>query len=362
MRPVATLFMCLFAGLAVAAEPEQVGRQALVVAIPGPGGAVAPLLQAEAHAVRMSELLETDAGFERVTRLIGGQVGADELLAGVEASLAATRDDGLLLVLVVARGAGGDFGDPALLTHGASPADPAGTGLPMSALARALSPRTAQQNVVVMMDVAHNDAVGGVALIGPSASDWPKVPEWGLAVTSKAPGEGGEPGVLFPLIEEGLAGQADGDFDGRVTISELAQFLDASLGTQDGAPLDRAGAVAANLVLSTSGREAPISAVSTPPVPPRDQPKPFRLKPAAVGLAGAGVIAGIISVSMYASKRGECENQGGRLVCGDDDAYRRYRATQVALGWTSAGLVAAGIGLQVVPTDQGAVVGVTGRF
>ena len=120
---------------------------------------------------------------------MGNQISASDLVAGLEASIAATSDDGLLLVLLVARGAGGDFGDPALLTRGASVADPAATGLSIDALASALRPRTPRQSVVVMMDVAHADAVGGVALIGPSASDWPSLPEWGLAVTSKAQGE-----------------------------------------------------------------------------------------------------------------------------------------------------------------------------
>ena len=65
---------------------------------------------------------------------------------------------------------------------------------------------------------------------------------------------------------------------------------------------------------------------------------------------------------MYASKRGECEHQADQLVCGDDDAYRRYRTMQVALGWTGADLFAAGVGVQFIPTAQGAMVGVTGRF
>ena len=67
----------------------------------------------------------------------------------------------------------------------------------------------------------------------------PSLPEWGLAVTSKAQGEGGAPGIVFPVITDGLSGTADADFDGQVTISELAQFLDTSLGSQAGMPLDR---------------------------------------------------------------------------------------------------------------------------
>ena len=362
MRPVASLFMCLFAGIAAAAEPEQRARQALVVAIPGPGDGVVPLERAREDAAHLSERLGSIAGFEHVVSLIDDHVTADDLSEGLRAAVASTRDDGLLLVLLVAHGAGGDFGDPAVLTHGSSVRDPVGTGLSIDALSSALRPRTSDQSIVVVMDVAHNDAVGGVALIGPAASDWSGMPEWGLAVTSKAAGEGGAPGILFPAIADGLGGEADADYDGQVTISELAHFLDETLSTQDGMPLDRSGAVAANLVLSTSGRERPAAGQAPAALPPIDKARPFKLKPAAIGLASAGVIAGIVSVGMYASKRDECEDQGGRLVCGDDDAYRRYRSAQVAIGVTGAGLVAAGVGLQFIPTTQGAVVGLSGRF
>ena len=163
MRFVAIVFMVMVAGLASASEPESVDRQALVVAVPGPGGGVPPLVQAEAHALKLAEVLGAEAGFERVSTLVGNQISASDLVAGLEASIAATSDDGLLLVLLVARGAGGDFGDPALLTRGASVADPAATGLSIDALASALRPRTPRQSVVVMMDVAHADAVGGCA-------------------------------------------------------------------------------------------------------------------------------------------------------------------------------------------------------
>ena len=362
MRPVATLFMCLFAGLASAAEPEPVARRAVVVAIPSPGSSVVPLDRAEEQAGRLADRLTNRAGFERVTTLVGHQITADELVDGLRSAVAGTHDDGVLLICLVARGAGGDFGDPALLTHGATVSDPVGTGLALERFADALRPSTPNQNIVLIMDVAHDDAVGGVALIGPAASDWPGMPDWGLAVTSKAAGEGGAEGILFPLVEAGLSGDADADFDGQVTVSELAKFLDAALDPQAGIPLDRAGAVAANLILSTSGRVKPVDTIGPGTLPEPQPARPFRLKPVAIGLASAGAIAGIISVGMYASKRGECEQQGGRLVCGDDDAYRRYRATQVAMGWAGAGLVAAGLGVQFIPAERGAMVGVTARF
>ena len=362
MRPVASLFMCLFAGIASAAEPQQRARQALVVAIPEPGNGVAPLERAREDAADVSERLTSVAGFDHVVSLIDGQVTAADLAESMRSAVASTRDDGVLLVLIVAHGAGGDFGAPAVLTHGASVADPGGTGLSIDALASALRPRTPDQSIVVVMDVAHKDVVGDVALIGPAASDWPGMPEWGLAVTSKAAGEAGASGVLFPAINDGLGGSADADYDGQVTISELARFLDDKLGAQEGTPLDRAGAVAANLMMSVSGREKSAVELAPAALPPIDETRPFKLKPAAIGLASVGAIAGIVSVGMYVSKRDECEDQGGRLVCGDDDAYRRYRAAQVALGVAGAGMVVAGVGMQLIPTTQGAVVGLSGRF
>ena len=114
----------------------------------------------------------------------------------------------------------------------------------------------------------------------------------GLGGDVQGSGGGRCSGIVFPVIADGLSGTADADFDGQVTISELAQFLDTSLGSQAGMPLDRAGAVAANLVLSTAGREASAPVASPSPALAVKQSTPFRLKPAAVGLVSAGVISG----------------------------------------------------------------------
>ena len=363
MRPVVTLIMCLLAGTASAAEPAKKARQAIVVAIGTPGSGVPPLERAHADALQLSELLMAKAGYERVSTLIGDRATSGAVSAGIESAVADMTDDGTLLLVVVAHGAGGDFGDPAILTHGATVVDPSGSGLALDSLASALTLRTPDQNIVVIMDTAHDEAVQGVALIGPAASDWPGLPGWGLAVTTKGAGEGGPEGRMLPIISLAMSGEADSDFDGSVTISELSQYLDASMAESEDMTFDRAGAVAANLVLSTSGRTAPPAAMTPAArLPSPTARKPFKLKPVAAGLASAGALAGVISLGMYVAKRGECEDQGGQLVCGDDDAYRRYRTTQVALGWTGAGLFAAGVGFQFMPVSQGAMVGIGGRF
>ena len=361
MRRFATLTWLLAMGDAQAQERALYARQAVVVDIATPGPSVEPLTQASPHAAELAETLQRDSGFERVNTLSGDSATAEAVEGLLHESMASTAADGLLLVVVVGHGVGGDIGEPALLTPGTSMADPVGTGLSVARLSAALRPQTTSQNVVVVMDVAHDKAVDGVALIGPSASDWPSLPEWGVAVTSKASGVGGEEGKILPAMSVAMQGAADFDADGVVNISELYGYLESTLGP--GFVFERAGAVAANLVMSTAGRTAEVTREPPRHVPGRPTDKaPMKLSPVAVGVASAGVVSALISAGMYAAKRGECEQQGDQLVCGDDAAYRRYRNMQVALGWTGVGLVAAGIGLQFVPLQDGAMVGVIGSF
>jgi len=289
-------------------------------------------------------------------------------MSALKAAVDRTSDSGTLLVVMTSHGAGGDIGEPAFLTHGAKLSDPSRTGLSIDAFASALRPRTADQNIVVVMDVAHDTSVGGVALMGPSASDWPDLPDWGLTVTSKSAGSGGKQGLLIPTLMAALEGEGDRNFDGQVTISELSYYLETHLGGADQDELERDGAVAANLVVGWAGRVAPkpAAAVTVLDSPSLKEPGKakgtFQLKPIPVAVASAGAVAGLLSVGMYISKMGECEDSGGKTICGDDEAYRQFRMTQHILGWAGAGLIVTGVGLQLMPTPDGAMVGVVGSF
>ena len=90
--------------------------------------------------------------------------------------------------------------------------------------------------------------------------------------------------------------------------------------------------------------------------------QPLKLRPMPVAVASVGAVVGMVSAGMYFSKMDECEDVSGRTVCGNDEAYRRYRTTQHVLGWTGAGLMAAGVGLQLFAAPDGAMVGVVGSF
>jgi len=368
MRRLAALIFGTVTHVAMADDLGQVDRSALLVGVNQPSPDVPALVRAEQDIQDLAQTLRAQAGYARVATILGSEATAAAVIAELKKAVQGTTDEGVLLVVLVSHGAGGDIGEPAFLTHGGGVMDPQRTGLSLDAFGSALTPRTPDQNIVVLLDSSHDLGLNGVALIGPAATDWTQLPEWGVAVTSKASGLGGAEGVMVPAIAAALGGDGDQNYDGRVTISELSNHLLAQAEAASGVTLERSGAVAANLVLSSAGRSAPAAPVTTD-VPDQQHParatrqgQPYKLKPIPVAMVSVGAVAGIASMGMYISKMGECEDVGSKTVCGDDDAYRRFRMTQHILGWTGAGLVATGIGLQILPTPDGAMLGVVGAF
>lgn len=357
MKAVFGLLLALFAGPALAEQHERV---AVVIGLDQPSPAVPALPNGELHALALSKALTDAAGYERVFTLFGDAVTAEAVVDAARAGIQATTDDGSLLFVYVGRGAGGDYDEPAFLTRGATTDDPVESGLAVERLASALVPRTPEQSIVVVLDTAHEGAVDGVALIGPSADDWPNVPEWGLALTSpNARGLTAEAGRLIPALTEAFEGRADENFDGGVTISEMARYVGREMSDGGGSLLNTAGAVDASLRVSDAGQEAPVEPVAAPSVADT-QGSGFALHPAPVVLGGLSVGTGVGSVAMYFSKRADCVEYEGSLRCGTGDEYERYRAAQHALGWSSAVLAATAVGLQVAvgPTS----VSLTGRW
>jgi hypothetical protein len=124
--------------------------------------------------------------FERVAVVVGPSQPLAELPrleqaergAVVKDGLEVTADDGTFLVVNGGHGAGGDCGEPALLTSKVAWSDPVGTGLSVD------------------------------ALIGPSAADWPELLEWEPTVTTTAIGAAGRAGGLLPAVQAALGGAA----------------------------------------------------------------------------------------------------------------------------------------------------------
>ncbi len=361
MKRIATLAVGLLSGPALA---EQYERVDVVICVDQPHDQVPTLPDGEVQVVALANVLTAPAGYDRVFTLVGDAVTPEAVLAIAQTGLDYVLSNGSLLFVYVGHGAGGDYGEPAFLTKGATLEDPVGTGLSVEALANVLKPRTVDQSIVVVLDAAHEGDVDGVALIGPSAEDWPNVPDWGLALTSpNARGLTAEAGRLVPALTEAMEGYADENYDGAVTISEMARYLGREMSDGGGSLLNTAGAVAASLRVSDAGQERPPEPVK--PVQPVESAGPpqqssFQLQPAPVVLGGLSVGSGIASVAMYFSKRGDCIEYEGALRCGEGSEYERYRATQHALGWSAGVLMATAVGLQIAVGPSS--VSVAGRF
>ena len=352
------LFLALIGGVATA---EQHARVAVVVGLDQPSAEIPAMEGAEAQAEALASVLRSEAGYGAVFTLVGDQATADAVVSAAEQAIAATSDVGTVLFVYAGRGAGGDFDEPAFLTSGASVADPMQSGLSMQRLAGALAPRVSTQSAVVMIDAADDVSVDGVALIGPSADDWPQLPEWGVALTSPDVQNGHAiAGQLLPALVDALSGDADENTDGSVTISELTRFAGQRLSRGVGVPLVTAGSVDAGLRVSTAGRQP--SADATPPqMPAAPPPQPtFALQPGPVVVGAVGLGAGIASIAMYASKRADCVEFEGTLRCGNGDDYERYRAAQISLGWSAVVLTGTAVGLQVAVGRSN--VALSGRF
>ena len=363
MRLTLALFGACFSGVATASEGQH-ARVAVVVGIDKPSPDVPALKSGELDAMALAQSLNAKAGYGRVFTLYGSAVTADAMLNAARQALADTADDGTLLFVYVGHGAGGDFDEPAFMTAGAQLSDPSGTGLSIERLAEVLTPRTPNQSIVVSLDAAHEGSVDGVALIGPSAEDWPNVPDWGLALTTpNARGLTAEAGRLVPALNEAISGKGDENYDGHVTISELARYVGREMSDGAGSLLHTAGSVAANLIVSDAGQERPVVPVVADPLPvapPVIESNPFRLRPVPTVLTGLGAASGLASLALYFSRRGECVEYQGTLRCGEAGSdYEGYRTAQHALGWAGGVLVASGVGMQVLagPTQASVVLG-----
>jgi len=353
MRFAAVIIGWVVCATVQAAPSAERKRVAVVVALQQPSADVAPVPMAHEYGASLIERLGTKAGYSDVRALIGPAVKAGTVLETVRSAVRDAGPDGLVLFVYLGHGAGGDFGEPALLTHGASLSDPTTTGLDVSALARALRPQTENQQVVAVLDAVHLGSVDGVALIGPTASGWPNLSAVGLTViTPNVAGLGANGLALIPVVTNAMTGHADDNQDGLVSLTELIRYTGGKMSDSSGTLIDTAGTLQSDRTVAVLAKPKVAS------VPPPSS----NLSGISTGLIAGGAVAGVASVAMYFAKRGDCQEQADLLRCGQGNDYRRYQATQHALGFVGGGLVAAGLGLRLVPNSTGLMVQVHARY
>ena len=242
MRLAVLIIGWLFCPIAWASGPGLSDRVAVVVALDQPTPEVASVVDAHAQASTLVETLRHQGEYGDVRALIGSTADADTVLDTVRSAMTDLAPDGVLLFVFLGHGAGGDFGEPALLTHGATLDAPASTGVDVAALSQALRPRSDGQHVVVIVDALHLGSVDGVALIGPTASGWPHLAKSGVTVvTPTVSGWGVQQDGLIPVVARGLAGHADDNGDKSVTLAELLRYTGAELQDSSGSLVETVG-------------------------------------------------------------------------------------------------------------------------
>jgi hypothetical protein len=82
---------------------------------------------------------------------------------------------------------------------------------------------------VIITDAAFEGQINGVALLGPTGSDWPQLGAHSFIMSSAAPRQTAGTGVFARAFVEGMSGKADANNDLVITGSELANWLVVSV-------------------------------------------------------------------------------------------------------------------------------------
>ena len=230
MRFVVVMIACFWPGLALANEKVEPKRVAVVVGISRPSSQFEPVPNAHESAAALVETLGSTAGYDDVRALIGPVASAATVLDTVRSAIDDIDQGGFLLFVFVGHGVGGDFGEPALMTHGATVRDPLQTGLDVAELSQALRPTHSEQEILIVVDATQSGSVEGVALVGPRASEWPTTDTTGLIVITPATTAANVAHAdLVTVLNEALSGDADVDGDGFTRMTELFRWVSASM-------------------------------------------------------------------------------------------------------------------------------------
>jgi hypothetical protein len=154
-----------------------------------PGEVALPGAEIDARAV--ADALAKKAGYDQVQVVLGDvatKAGIENLLFKIIGPKIGPKDT--LLLYFVGQGLGADFGSPQILTYDTEPLRVQESSLNLTTFAASTHRVLKPSMLVVVTDVAHHGQVNGLALLGPTARDWPDpaAGSW-LVISSTSPGE-----------------------------------------------------------------------------------------------------------------------------------------------------------------------------
>lgn len=315
----------------------------------------------------LGRLLEDAGGYDAVHVMLDGlatREGLERLMIDVVGPSLQPGDT--LLWAFVGHGYGADFGDPYLALHDFDAADPENTGLTLERFGPHLANSLVGVNLVILTDAAHAGALDGLALLGPSASNWPPLRDGVFILSATSEGEASPDGVFFHSLVRGLSGQADIDGDGAVSTSELYRWavLDMADKTGDTVHPAVAGSYDPDLAVASTRAVSPAPQAQAPLPTPAPSHERRWGGTWSYSLMGAGAL--VAGGGLYAYGRGlaYCQKPDGELVCFDQPGYQAWRYASFAGYGAGALLGVTGFGLAFVPTASQGGAGVlwSGHF
>ncbi len=216
---------------AFAQDPEP-RRIALVIGLSSYARLPAELTldTARSDAARIAAALEQSAGFDQVRLLTDASATLENVQSVLREQVSKEVDyRDLFLLYFVGHGVGGDIGDPRLLFYDTDPDALETSSITAAELGAQLQKWVPASRYMVITDAAHEGALNGLAMLGPTGNDWPALGQKSFILSSTAPRQVVRPGVFAKSFIEGMSGDADSNGDGIVTGSELNGFLVVSV-------------------------------------------------------------------------------------------------------------------------------------
>lgn len=181
---------------------------------------------ARSDSATVARALREKANFNHVFQLNDGEAtkaAVQDILQNQAAQLLGPND--VFLLYFVGHGVGADLDLPILLAHDSTLENGQEDGLELQALARDLQTWTRAGVTLIVTDAIHRNQLDGIYFYGPSATQWPTMPQGTMIVSSSQTSRPAGDGVFAPVFASGIAGSADANRDSYITSSELFTFL-----------------------------------------------------------------------------------------------------------------------------------------
>ena len=218
---------------------------------------------ARSDAATVAKALKEQAHFTHIYLLGDGEAtraAFNELMRSKVAQVVSNND--VFVLYYAGHGIGAQVGTPYLLAHDSTIANAQEDAFDIRQLAQDLQTWTPAGTALIVTDAIHRNQLDGFYFHGPSATDWPRMPEGTMLISSSPSQIAAKDGAFGPVFAAAMGGAADANRDRMVTASELFTFLVNRLSPSGQIPV-AAGDFNGNLVLANDV-EAPQDGTNEP--------------------------------------------------------------------------------------------------